>query len=150
MQSRVMQYYRKGNRTHITERRRRDFRNPKLAESGKPDLKMPLSTIAKFSGGTNISSALCGGDASAERDIWPLQLSSFMVLAPKHWTVKGAMLCRGTIQGISSLQDLMIYIVITYIDIDIDRYNNRKHSEFGIYRNKGRERGFGINRGIEE
>jgi hypothetical protein len=60
--------------------------NPKLAESGKPDLKIPLSTIAKFSGGTNASSAsseLFGGVTSAAKDIWPLELSSFMILAPK-------------------------------------------------------------------
>lgn len=70
--------------------------NPKLAESGKPDLKIPLSTIAKFSGGTNASSAsseLRGGETSAAagKDTWPLELelSSFMMnLAPKMRRVK--------------------------------------------------------------
>jgi hypothetical protein len=70
--------------------------NPKLAESGKPDLKIPLSTIAKFSGGTNASSEsseLRGGETSATacKDIWPLELelSSFMMnLAPKMRRVK--------------------------------------------------------------
>lgn len=69
--------------------------NPKLAESGKPDLKMPLSTIAKFSGGTKTSSAsseLSGRETSAAKDTWPLELSNFMVLAPKSETVKDAVL----------------------------------------------------------
>lgn len=103
--------------SHITERRRRDFRNPKLAESGKPDLKMPLSTIAKFSGGTNISSAsseLSGGEKSAVKDIWPLELSSFIVLAPKSGTVKDAVLCWRAIHGISSFKDLSCYLCINY------------------------------------
>jgi hypothetical protein len=39
------------------ERRPRDCKKLKLAESGKPDLNIPLSTIAKFSGGTNSSSS---------------------------------------------------------------------------------------------
>lgn len=64
--------------------------NPKFAESGNPDLKIPLSTIAKFSGGTNassVSSELCSGVTStaAGKEIWPLELefSSFMILARK-------------------------------------------------------------------
>uniref|UniRef100_A0A2P2QVB1 Uncharacterized protein n=1 Tax=Rhizophora mucronata TaxID=61149 RepID=A0A2P2QVB1_RHIMU len=39
--------------TYMMERRPRDFKKPKLAESGKPDLKMPTSTMEKLSGGTN-------------------------------------------------------------------------------------------------
>jgi len=50
---------------------------------------MPLSTMAKLRGGTNISSASasvlssCGGGRWAARGGWPLELSNFMVLAPK-------------------------------------------------------------------
>lgn len=40
----------------MMERSPRDFKKPKFAESGKPDLKTPLSTIAKFRGGTSNSS----------------------------------------------------------------------------------------------
>jgi hypothetical protein len=39
------------------ERRLRDCKKVKLAISGKPDLNIPLSTIAKFNGGTNSSSS---------------------------------------------------------------------------------------------
>lgn len=42
--------------THMIVRSPRDLRKLKLAESGKPDLKTPLSTMAKFKGGTNSSS----------------------------------------------------------------------------------------------
>ena len=38
--------------TYIIERRPSDWRKRKLASSGKPERKMPLSTIAKFNGGT--------------------------------------------------------------------------------------------------
>lgn len=90
------------------ERRRRDFKNPKLAESGKPDLKMPLSTMAKFRGGASISSPplpspsavagdSCGGgveippandpEASlAIINLFPLEMSNVMILAPKSRT----------------------------------------------------------------
>ena len=36
------------------EQRFRVLRNPKLAESGNPDLKTPKSTIPKFKGGINV------------------------------------------------------------------------------------------------
>lgn len=41
----------------MMERRRRVWRKEKLAESGKPDLKMPLSTIEKFKGGMRVTSS---------------------------------------------------------------------------------------------
>lgn len=85
------------------ERSSRDFKKPKLAESGKPDLNTPLSTIAKFSGGTNNSSpsrspssTTIGGDFAAVEfpkvndcegsvavHISGPKLSTFMDLAPK-------------------------------------------------------------------
>ena len=54
--------------TYITERRPRDFKKPKLASSGKPDRKMPLSTIEKFSGGisnSNPSPSLTASESSS-------------------------------------------------------------------------------------
>lgn len=85
------------------ERSSRDFKKPKLAESGKPDLNTPLSTIAKFSGGTSNSSPsrsasspeICGdftavefptvndGESSIAVHISGPKLSIFMDLAPK-------------------------------------------------------------------
>uniref|UniRef100_A0A2P2K1T6 Uncharacterized protein n=1 Tax=Rhizophora mucronata TaxID=61149 RepID=A0A2P2K1T6_RHIMU len=41
----------------MMERRPRVWRKEKLAEPGKPDRKMPLSTMAKFSGGIRLSSS---------------------------------------------------------------------------------------------
>lgn len=87
------------------ERSSRDFKKPKLAESGKPDLKTPVSTIAKFSGGTSNSSpsrspssTAIGRDlvavefpkvndceASVAVHITGPKLSTFMDLAPKIW-----------------------------------------------------------------
>lgn len=54
--------------TYITERRPRDFKKPKLASSGKPERKMPLSTIEKFSGGissSNPSPSLTASESSS-------------------------------------------------------------------------------------
>lgn len=39
------------------ERRLSDLRNRKLAAAGKPERKMPSSTIAKLSGGTSVASS---------------------------------------------------------------------------------------------
>lgn len=51
----------------MTERRPRFWRKEKLSESGKPERKMPLSTIAKFKGGMKlISSPATGGDKIEE------------------------------------------------------------------------------------
>ncbi|KAF7831858.1 putative tyrosine-protein phosphatase [Senna tora] len=75
------------------ERRPRDSRKEKLAGPGKPDRKMPLSTIAKLNGGTktpspsttpssastlsqsssstsSASAAGCGGSATSSRWIF--------------------------------------------------------------------------------
>lgn len=45
------------NSTYTIDRIPRDCKKLKLAELGKPDLKTPLSTMAKFRGGTNSSSS---------------------------------------------------------------------------------------------
>lgn len=93
--------------TYIMERRPSDFKKPKLALSGKPERKMPLSTMAKLSGGISNSSpsfsessevngvfVAAGGWEEAVIDdgedsiitvhISPLKLSTFMKLAPKN------------------------------------------------------------------
>lgn len=49
----------------MIERRPSVWRKEKLAESGKPDLKMPLSTIAKFRGGIRLSSSPTTGEGEA-------------------------------------------------------------------------------------
>ena len=41
----------------MIERRPRVLRKEKLVESGNPDRKIPLSTIAKFNGGSRLSSS---------------------------------------------------------------------------------------------
>lgn len=69
----------------MMERSPRDFKKPELAESGKPDLNMPLSTIAKLRGGTSNSSpfpTIGNSGASITALISPLQLST-MDFAPK-------------------------------------------------------------------
>lgn len=50
------QNFNRSMRAHNIDRSLKLRKNPKLAVSGNPDRKMPLSTIAKFSGGTNSSS----------------------------------------------------------------------------------------------
>lgn len=47
------------------ERRLSDLRNRKLAAAGKPERKMPSSTIAKLSGGTSVASSPHAAAAAA-------------------------------------------------------------------------------------
>lgn len=49
----------------MMERRPRVWRKEKFAESGKPDRNMPLSTMAKFSGGIKLRSSETAGDGTS-------------------------------------------------------------------------------------
>lgn len=83
----------------MIERSPRDFKKVKFAESGKPDLKTPLSTIAKFNGGTNATSpsllssffptnravGVSVGDDSITAQFCPPNPSSFISFAPKFF-----------------------------------------------------------------
>lgn len=55
----------KRKETYMMERRQSVWRKEKLAEAGKPDLKMPLSTMEKFKGGIRVSSSPARGGKKA-------------------------------------------------------------------------------------
>ena len=99
----------------MIERRPSVWRKEKLGESGKPDLKMPLSTIAKFRGGIRLSSSPTtgkgntGGGMSSRlsitatsivlqmvssplaAEVWSIFMSEVFVFPENH---KGSIFCR--------------------------------------------------------
>lgn len=61
------------------ERRPRVWRNEKLLDSGKPERKMPLSTMAKLSGGMKRSSAHSSPAATAGGEWWTSPTTSIVL-----------------------------------------------------------------------